>query len=116
MRTHTITTEVEVKFVPVSLVEQEIAYPELEITFTATKGDPGCKYQRNGDPGWPPEPPEVDFVSAKLIKGDGVNHTQDQIEDWAQEWLASDSGYAAALNQAREDGEREREYHAELPE
>ena len=37
---------------------------EIEVQWEITPGDPGCMYQRNGDPGWPPEPDDVEIVGA----------------------------------------------------
>jgi hypothetical protein len=36
------------------------------VTYRYQKGDPGCMYPRNGDPGWPPEPPEIEVLAAKV--------------------------------------------------
>lgn len=43
---------------------------EVEILLTlecATRGDPGCMYTRNGDPGWPPEAAEFELESIHLV-------------------------------------------------
>lgn len=45
-----------------------------DVTYTFQKGDPGCMYQRNGDPGWPPEPPEIEIVEVRVQK--------DQVPAW----------------------------------
>lgn len=37
--------------------------PELEIDCTYRPGDPGCRTLPNGDPGYPPEAPEVEIHS-----------------------------------------------------
>lgn len=52
---------------------QQIAV-DAEIEFEATPGDPGCMYQRNGDPGWPPEDPAASLIRVTVTKyygGDG---------------------------------------------
>lgn len=104
MSTHTITAECKVKFrIPdMPADEREVAYPTLEITYTFTPGSPEVRYQRNGDPGWPADPAEVELVSAKLIKADGFTPTQEQINEWAEEWLWNE-GYNAACDAAAED-------------
>lgn len=33
----------------------------LIVNYTYWKGDPGCHTQRNGDPGWPPEPAAIEI-------------------------------------------------------
>lgn len=45
-----------------------------EITCGLTKGSPGCMYLPNGDPGYPPEPPECDIETVKL---NGV-----EVKEW----------------------------------
>jgi hypothetical protein len=87
--------------------ERESANVKLEIAYTYLLRDPGCRTQRNGDPGWPPEPAEVDLVAAKLIDGDGLAPTQDQINEWAIDWL-DDAGYDAACENAEDDRENDR--------
>lgn len=37
--------------------------PELDIDCTYRPGDPGCHTLPNGDPGYPPEAPEIDIHS-----------------------------------------------------
>lgn len=113
MSKHTITTEIEVKFTPAGLVEQETVYPELEITYSFTAGSPatGPTYACGGTPA---EPDEVELISAKMISDDGIEPTAQQINDWAAEWLASDTGYESAVKCAAIDYEYWREQAAEL--
>jgi hypothetical protein len=40
---------------------------EVFVTYVVHPGDPGCRYTANGD-GWPPEPPEVEVVSWRLLR------------------------------------------------
>lgn len=116
MTNYTITAEIEKKFwIPGTPEdEREVAYPKVEITYSYLPGYAGCRYQRNGDPGFPPEAAEVEFVSAKLIDGDGLAPTTEQIKEWAQDWL-DDDGYDAACEHAEEmrrpDPDYERERH-----
>lgn len=100
---HTIDAEIEVKFHIPGMPddEREVAYPTVRIDYSFSKGSPAVMYQRNGDPGWPAESAEVELIKAILIEGDGLQPTQDQIDDWANEWLA-DVGYEQAVERALE--------------
>lgn len=108
MKYHTILAEIERKFQLAGMPDDEceVAYPTIEITFTYKRGSPAVMYQRNGDPGWPAEPAEVEFISAKLVNGDGLLPTPDQLNDWAQDWLDSDAGYNLAADYAQAEDER----------
>lgn len=89
---------------------------EYEITFEFRAGRPEVRTLRNGDPGWPADPDEVEFLSITPGAGDhGVfsDMAQNSLEDEAQNWLSSD-GYGAALEIAAADHEAAREYAAEL--
>ncbi len=77
-----------------------------DIVVNVHPGSPGCFYLPNGDPGYPPEPPEMDILSIKDAagkeygEGDWVAIGLDQdawkkIEDAAAEQL-SDAEDAAA--------------------
>lgn len=107
MSKHTIEAEIEVKFRPAGMGlpddEFEVAYPKVLIEYSFSKGSPAVMYQRNGDPGWPAEPAEVEALSAKLISGDGLEPTQDQVLDWARDWLDSEDGFNAACDAARDE-------------
>lgn len=96
--THTIRAEIEVRFVPVSLVEIEVAYPTVDIDFTYSPGRPetGPTYACGGTPA---EPADVEMTKATLVNGDGLLPTQAQIDDWAENWLDGD-GYERALDVA----------------
>jgi len=39
--------------------------------FHYSPGSPGCHTQRNGDPGWPPDPPEVEVESLTRVTPGG---------------------------------------------
>ena len=43
---------------------------EIQVEVSYTPGDPGCRTMRNGDPGWPPSPAEVEIESG-LVNVDG---------------------------------------------
>lgn len=117
MASYKLTAEIEVKHQPPGMGlpddEYEVSYPKIEIEYRYSPGDPGCMYQRNGDPGWPPEPAEVDLIGAKLIAGDGLLPTAAQVQDWAQDFLDSESGFNEAVSHAedmrRPDPDYERE-------
>lgn len=100
---HTLTTEIEVHFQLSGMPddERETAYPKLEITYSFLKGSPAVRYQRNGDPGWPADPDEVELINVKLIDGDGLAPTAHQLREWAEDWL-NDAGYDKACEHARE--------------
>ena len=85
-----------------------------EVTFTFTSGRPAVMYLRNGDPGYPADPAEVEFVSARVEPGVTLSPVwQKRLDEWAAEWLA-DEGYDAACESAAEDAERDREYQLEM--
>lgn len=39
----------------------------VEVEYDYSPGRPGKMYMRNGDPGYPDEPPECDVVSVRLV-------------------------------------------------
>ncbi len=89
---------------------------EYEITFEYRAGRPAVWTLRNGDPGYPADPDEVEFISITPDAGDhGVfsDLAQRWLEDWAREWLETD-GYDEAIQIVAEDGEAAREHAAEL--
>lgn len=79
------------------------ACPCLEIEFSYSPGNPGCWYQRNGDPGWPPEPAEVEVIKARLISGDGLTPSDADVAKWAADYIESDDGFAFACEGAEAD-------------
>ncbi len=78
---------------------------EQTITFEFRAGRPAVMYLRNGDPGYPADPDELEVVS--ITPGSVLLH------DEAQEWLHTD-GFDEAVSIALADQEYEREYAAEL--
>jgi hypothetical protein len=100
MSRHTLTTEVDYRF-PTGNGEQESCQPTLAITYDYSPGYPG----RGPDlhqPGEPPEPAELSFVSATVIDHD-QNHVPDEkARELAQEYLDSDAGYREAVAHAEE--------------
>lgn len=99
--TFTIHAEIEARFTFPGLAdgEHEVAYPTIEIQYSFVRGYPasGPTYWSGGEPA---DPDEVDLISAQLIDDDGVTPTEDQIHDWAREWLHGD-GYAEACAHAK---------------
>lgn len=78
---------------------------EQEITFEFRAGRPARMYLRNGDPGYPADPDEIEFVSISPGAGDaGVfsDLAQQALEDEADTWLSSE-GYDAAIEIAAAD-------------
>lgn len=109
---HSLIAQVRVNFVPAGLVEDETVYPSLRIKFSFLRGSPASG-PTWGNGGQPADPAEVEFISAELIDGDGVQPMQEQINTWAEDYLASDEGCEHSLREAAEDAERDREYQME---
>lgn len=89
---------------------------EHEITFEFRAGRPEVRTLRNGDPGYPADPDEVEFVSIQPGAGDaGVfsDMAQKALEDEAETWLSSD-GYDAAIEIAAEDHAAALDHAADL--
>lgn len=86
--------------VPVEIEDTEIL---ADVTYVYTKGDPGCMYQRNGDPGWPPEPPECEVVKVQIANADSPEWFYRAVADSERvySWLVS--------NHAEPEREYERE-------
>ena len=101
---HTIDAELTIKFRLSDMPddEREVAYPKVRITYSFTKGKPAYTPRGEYAPIDPPEPAEVDLVSATLIDGDGLDPTQSQVNDWAQDYLDCD-GYDRACDAAYDD-------------
>ena len=84
----------------------------MTVRFNYTPGRPAVMYLRNGDPGHPADPAEVEFVSARLgISDEWLNK---MASEWAEEWLASDEGYVKACEAAESRIEADRERAAEM--
>jgi hypothetical protein len=82
------------------MIEKEVAYPTIEIEYSYLPGYPATGPSRysGGEPG---AGAELDFVSAKLLDGDGLDPEQKTVEEWARDWL-DDDGYDAACQHAEE--------------
>lgn len=113
MGTFTYLAEIEIEFNSPGLGlpddETEVAYPIVEIEYRYSPGSPAVMYQRNGDPGWPAEPAEIEFIRAKLISGDGLAPTPEQVALWAENFVESDHGYQQLVDHA-DDMRREQRY------
>jgi len=72
-RTVFFETEVEVSFVPTSLIEVETVYPTILIEVEIDEDS-------------------VIGMSATLIDGDGISPSQKMVREWAQDYLDSDAG------------------------
>ena len=89
---------------------------EVEIVYTFTPGAPeqGPSYSSGGQPG---DPDEVEFVSVETWLTSAflpVPSIRKMLDEWAIEYLASDDGFAAAVEQAEEDDDAARERAAEM--
>lgn len=78
---------------------------EQTISFEFRAGRPAVMYLRNGDPGYPADPDELEVLS--ITPGSVLLH------DEAQEWLDTD-GFDEAMSIVIADQDYEREYAAEL--
>lgn len=89
---------------------------EHEIEFEYRAGRPAVWYLRNGDPGYPAEPDELEVIKITPGAGDhGVfsDIAQRDLESWAQEWLETD-GLDEAMSIVLADQDDAREYAADL--
>ena len=89
---------------------------EHEITFEFRAGRPEVRTLRNGDPGYPADPCELEVVSINPGAGNhgAFSDIADKLlHDEAQDWLSSE-GYDAAIEIAYSDLEAERERAADL--
>ena len=98
---HTIDAELTIKFRLSGMPddERETASPAVRITYRFTKGRPAYTPRGEYAPIDPPEPAEVDLISATLIDGDGLDPTPTQVDEWAQDYL-DDAGYDYAIRNA----------------
>ena len=82
----------------------------VTIEYRYTPGRPARLYLRNGDPGYPADPAEVELVSVHLPSDfpDVPQKYQDMLDEWAIEWLADDENDAIGKAQDIIESERER--------
>ena len=102
MSEHKITTELEVTVTAYG-VDPEKFYPEVEITFGYSPGYPetGPTYASGGEPA---APDEIEAISVRVIKDEGIEMHQTCWLEYAQNWL-DDKGYDAARGEACSDNE-----------
>ncbi len=76
---------------------------KLDIEFQYHPGTPqrGPSYASGGEPA---EGPELEFLHATLIDGDGLDPSSAQLQEWAEDWLDSDDGHDAACDLACDEG------------
>lgn len=86
--THTLTA-----FFPFG--EEEV---DVEVTYTYLAGRParGPSYASGGEPA---DPPEIEFVSAKLTGAALDKALQDRLNDWAEAWVTG-PGWDDAVSHA----------------
>lgn len=68
------------------LIERDGVEICVDIRGTFTPGFPGCWHQPNGDPGWPPEPVDVEDISAST-DGVEVELSDDELENAREKLL-----------------------------
>lgn len=92
MSEFTITTEITWRFHLSGMPddEHETAYPKIEITYGYSPGSKAFTPPGEYGPIDPPDAPEIEFISGRLIDGDGLDPTQDQVNDKARDWLDDD--------------------------
>jgi len=62
-------------------VERNDEDVEVQVLYTFLRGTPQVNYQRNGDPGWPAEPDEIEISHVtSLVDGTEITLTDDEIE------------------------------------
>jgi hypothetical protein len=102
--THTIDAGLTIKFRLSGMPEdeRETANPTVRITYLFTKGCSAHTPRGEYAPIDPPEPAEVELISATLLDGDGLDPTPEQVAEWAQDYL-DDAGYDHAISNAVDD-------------
>jgi len=70
---------------------------ELRVSYTPAYA--GCHYLKNGDPGNPPEPSEMEIL---LAVEDGREMDSDEVEALADDSLFIDTAEEAALDELQE--------------
>jgi hypothetical protein len=78
------------------IAEMALGDSAAMVEYEYEPGQRGCMYQRNGDPGYPDEPANVNIVSV-LVNGrmvDADNFADAVLEKWVEAILDSDQGDA----------------------
>lgn len=66
---------------------------QLEVGYDYVRGNPGCRYLRNGDPGYPPEPDEFDVREISII----TDTSTEPAPAWLHSLLARDDHFIERL-------------------
>jgi len=67
---------------------------EVEVEVDYYPGDPGRRYMPNGDPGYPPEPAEIDLVECRP-PCDNIDAYYDYILELVEQQLIDEADYLA---------------------
>ncbi len=86
---------------------------EYEVTFEYRAGRPAVWTLRNGDPGYPADPDEIEAIDIKPEIGSLDAREKADALDRAQMWLDSD-GFDEAMSIVLADQDAAREYAADL--
>lgn len=77
------------------------------ISYSYSPGRPAVMYLRNGDPGYPADPPEIEVNSLHVIvKKDGVE-TYEAIPRWLEQIIIDSDNFFAYLYENHDEGERD---------
>lgn len=95
---------------------------DVRITFEYRPGRPAKMYLRNGDPGYPADPDEIEFIKAepyyngKPSPYDGAFADLEQraLDDLARDWIEGGENDAEIYAAIEADEDRAREFAAEL--
>jgi hypothetical protein len=94
---------------------------KLVICFDYDKGDPGCHTQRNGDPGWPPEPEACEVTDVRVWKrtdgqwvDTGVSLGEDVTDNKRMEALCFEHIESQREEMQERDNSEEADWYAEL--
>ena len=66
---------------------------EVQVDYTYSAGRPGKMYLRNGDPGYPEEPAEVEIVNVWLYGLDVLQYLSDKNYDSLLDTITSNHDY-----------------------
>jgi hypothetical protein len=72
---------------------------KADVEYLWTKGSPEVRYQRNGDPGWPAQAPEMELVGIEVDGG--------KLPGWLDKMLCEDDDFRAWIFAHHQERERE---------
>lgn len=87
---------------------EDIVETRYLVYFSFSRGSPAVMYQRNGDPGWPADPDEIEFISAKDDTGKPV--TDGALLASLDKWLDDNYEKACEIGQDAWRGRHDHEY------